>query len=67
MDARSLEKPSFASLKSERRVFGVSSTIWDFVFGTIFNLKAEKEGKEKAKEMMFEKKRKDNLNPSFKK
>lgn len=34
--------------------FGVSSTIWDHVFGTMFNLKKEKEDKEKVKSLMFE-------------
>ncbi len=33
--------------------FGVSSTLWDHVFGTMFDLKNEKEDKEKVKELMF--------------
>lgn len=33
--------------------FGVSSTLWDHVFGTMFDLKKEKEDKEKVKELMF--------------
>lgn len=33
--------------------FGVSSTIWDHVFGTMYDLKNEKEDKEKTKELMF--------------
>jgi sterol desaturase/sphingolipid hydroxylase (fatty acid hydroxylase superfamily) len=33
--------------------FGVSSTLWDHVFGTMFDLKTEKEDKEKVKELMF--------------
>jgi len=33
--------------------FGVSSTLWDHLFGTMFNLKKEKEDKEKVKELMF--------------
>jgi hypothetical protein len=33
----------------------VSSTLWDLVFGTMFDLK-EKEDPNKAKELMFEKK-----------
>jgi sterol desaturase/sphingolipid hydroxylase (fatty acid hydroxylase superfamily) len=33
--------------------FGVSSTLWDHVFGTMFNLKKEKEDKEKVKDLMF--------------
>jgi len=42
--------------KNEHNGFGVSSTIWDHVFGTMFDLKKEKEDKEKVKELMFEKK-----------
>ena len=41
--------------KNEHQGFGVSSTIWDHIFGTMFDLK-EKEDKEKAQELMFEKK-----------
>jgi len=33
--------------------FGVSSTLWDHVFGTMFDLKKEKEDKEKVQELMF--------------
>lgn len=33
--------------------FGVSSTLWDHVFGTMFNLKKEKEDKDKVQELMF--------------
>ena len=33
--------------------FGVSSTLWDHVFGTMFDLKNEKEDKEKVKDLMF--------------
>lgn len=33
--------------------FGVSSTLWDHVFGTMFDLKKEKEDKDKVKELMF--------------
>jgi sterol desaturase/sphingolipid hydroxylase (fatty acid hydroxylase superfamily) len=36
--------------------FGVSSTLWDHVFGTMYDLKNEKEDKEKVKELMYEKK-----------
>lgn len=43
--------------KNEHNGFGVSSTIWDHVFGTMFDLKKEKDDKEKIKELMFEKKR----------
>lgn len=42
--------------KDEHKGFGVSSTIWDHVFGTMFDLKKEKEDKEKIKELMFERK-----------
>lgn len=41
--------------KNEHHGFGVSSTLWDHVFGTMFDLKNEKEDKEKVKELMFEK------------
>jgi len=39
--------------KNEHNGFGVSSTIWDHLFGTMFDLKNEKEDKEKVKELMF--------------
>lgn len=39
--------------KNTEQGFGVSSTLWDHVFGTGFNLKKEKEDKEKVKELMF--------------
>jgi sterol desaturase/sphingolipid hydroxylase (fatty acid hydroxylase superfamily) len=42
--------------KDEHNGFGVSSTLWDHVFGTMFNLKNEKEDKEKVNELMFDKK-----------
>lgn len=42
--------------KQDDRGFGVSSTLWDHIFGTMFDLKREKEDKEKVKELMFEKK-----------
>jgi sterol desaturase/sphingolipid hydroxylase (fatty acid hydroxylase superfamily) len=42
--------------KEEHLGFGVSSTLWDHVFGTMFDLKNEKEDKEKVAELMFEKK-----------
>lgn len=41
--------------KDDHKGFGVSTTIWDHVFGTMFDLKKEKEDKEKVKELMFEK------------
>ena len=42
--------------KNEQNGYGVSSTLWDHVFGTMFDLKKEKEDKEKVRELMFEKK-----------
>jgi sterol desaturase/sphingolipid hydroxylase (fatty acid hydroxylase superfamily) len=39
--------------KNEHQGFGVSSTLWDLVFGTMFNQK-EKEDKERVKELMFD-------------
>lgn len=48
--------------KQDDRGFGVSSTLWDHVFGTMFDLKKEKEDKEKVKELMFTRKpAKENL------
>lgn len=44
--------------KDEDLGFGVSNTFWDRVFGTMFDLKKEKEDKEKVKELMFEKHKK---------
>ena len=44
--------------KNEHLGFGVSSTLWDHVFGTMFDLKKEKEDKEKVKAIMFERKNK---------
>ncbi len=38
--------------KNEHRGFGVSTTLWDRIFGTMFNLQKEKEDKEKVKELM---------------
>lgn len=42
--------------KNDERGFGVSSTLWDHVFGTMFDLKKEKEDKEKVRELMFTRK-----------
>ena len=42
--------------KDEHKGFGVSSTLWDHIFGTMFDLKKEKEDKQKVNELMFEKK-----------
>ena len=42
--------------KNDHRGFGVSSTIWDHVFGTMFDLNKEKEtreDKEKVRELMY--------------
>ena len=39
--------------KNEHKGFGVSTTLWDRVFGTMFDLKKEKEDKEKVKELMY--------------
>ncbi|MEO5909148.1 MAG: YqhR family membrane protein [Ginsengibacter sp.] len=39
----------------EHRGFGVSSHLWDIVFGTSFNLKKEKENKEEVQKLMYEK------------
>ncbi len=38
--------------KNEHQGFGVSTTLWDRVFGTMFDLKKEKEDKEKVRELM---------------
>ena len=40
--------------KDEEKGFGVSSTIWDHVFGTMFDLRREKEDDEKVKNLMFD-------------
>ncbi len=42
--------------KDEHKGFGVSSTLWDHVFGTMFDLRQEKEDRRKTQELMFEKK-----------
>ncbi len=39
--------------KQQQKGFGVSSTLWDHIFGTTFDLKKEKEDKEKVKELMY--------------
>jgi sterol desaturase/sphingolipid hydroxylase (fatty acid hydroxylase superfamily) len=39
--------------KEQEKGFGVSTTIWDRVFGTMFDLKKEKEDKEKVRELMY--------------
>ncbi len=42
--------------KSEEKGFGVSSHIWDKVFGTAFDLHKEKENKEEVQKLMFTRK-----------
>jgi sterol desaturase/sphingolipid hydroxylase (fatty acid hydroxylase superfamily) len=39
--------------KDEGKGYGVSTTLWDHVFGTMFDLKKEKEDKERVKELMY--------------
>lgn len=39
--------------KDEDKGFGVSTTIWDRIFGTMFDLKKEKEDKKKVEELKF--------------
>ena len=39
--------------KNEHRGFGVSTTLWDRIFCTMFDLTMEKEDKEKVKKLMF--------------
>lgn len=39
--------------KDEEHGYGVSTTLWDRVFGTMFDLKKEKEDKEKAEGLRF--------------
>lgn len=41
--------------KNEHQGFGVSTTLWDRLFGTMFDLKKEKEDKDKVQELMFRK------------
>ncbi|MCW3467189.1 sterol desaturase family protein [Chitinophaga nivalis] len=40
--------------KDETKGFGVSSTLWDIVFGTLFNLEKEKEDQAAVQQLMFE-------------
>ncbi len=44
--------------KDEHRGFGVSTTIWDRVFGTMWDLRREKEDKDQVQALMFERKQK---------
>ncbi|MCL6524373.1 MAG: sterol desaturase family protein [Thermoflavifilum sp.] len=39
--------------KDEHKGFGVSTSLWDRVFGTFFDLQKEKEDPEKVKQLMF--------------
>ncbi|HZG24929.1 MAG TPA: sterol desaturase family protein [Chitinophagaceae bacterium] len=39
--------------KNEQKGFGVSTTLWDRIFGTMFDIKKEKEDKEKVRELMY--------------
>lgn len=39
--------------KDEHKGFGVSTHLWDWVFGTGFDLKKEKESKEALKKIMY--------------
>lgn len=39
--------------KDEHKGYGVSTTLWDRVFGTMFDLNKEKEDKEKVKDLMY--------------
>lgn len=39
--------------KQQQKGFGVSSTLWDHIFRTTFDLKKEKEDHEKVRELMF--------------
>ena len=39
--------------KEQEKGFGVSSTLWDHVFGTMFDLKKEKDDQDKVKELRF--------------
>jgi sterol desaturase/sphingolipid hydroxylase (fatty acid hydroxylase superfamily) len=39
--------------KEQEKGFGVSTTIWDRIFGTMFDLKKEKEDTEKVNDLMF--------------
>jgi sterol desaturase/sphingolipid hydroxylase (fatty acid hydroxylase superfamily) len=41
--------------KNEEKGFGVSSTVWDHVFGTTFDLKSEKDDQDQVKKLMFDK------------
>lgn len=40
--------------KNEHQGFGVSSTLWDRIFGTMFDLRSEREDPDRVKALMFE-------------
>jgi len=40
--------------KNEHKGFGVSTTLWDRFFGTMFDLKKEPEDKEKVRDLLFD-------------
>ncbi|MGZ5245840.1 MAG: sterol desaturase family protein [Flavitalea sp.] len=39
--------------KDDHKGYGVSTTLWDRIFGTMFDLSKEKEDKEKVKDLMY--------------
>lgn len=45
--------------RNEELGFGVSSTVWDRIFGTMFDLRKEKEDPQKKKAILFDKKEKE--------
>jgi sterol desaturase/sphingolipid hydroxylase (fatty acid hydroxylase superfamily) len=51
--------------KDEGKGFGVSTTLWDRVFGTMFDLTKEKEDKQKVSELMFERKKTATAEPGL--
>jgi sterol desaturase/sphingolipid hydroxylase (fatty acid hydroxylase superfamily) len=48
-----LEQKHLHHYKHDELGFGVSSTLWDHVFGTMYDLKNEKEDEGKVKELKF--------------
>jgi sterol desaturase/sphingolipid hydroxylase (fatty acid hydroxylase superfamily) len=51
--------------KDEGKGFGVSTTLWDRVFRTMFDLTKEKEDKQKVSELMFERKKTATAEPGL--
>jgi sterol desaturase/sphingolipid hydroxylase (fatty acid hydroxylase superfamily) len=49
MDEAFVEKPSSHHYKDEHKGFGVSTTIWDRLFGTMFDLKRKKKIRQKCR------------------